>query len=127
MFFYSLSRIYTESSPADLVVVNCLVVVNLVATNLIWGDATAIASPLTPDYLGDAISLPNYLGMPSPRIPLHYTIGFTPEPRWELSPRHPYGLALPRSPWYPLPANPGYATSDVFYLLFIKINEIFSV
>jgi hypothetical protein len=47
--FDSLSRIYTESSPGGLVVVNCLnclVVVNLVATNLIWGDATAIASPL---------------------------------------------------------------------------------
>jgi hypothetical protein len=36
----------------SLVVVNCLVLVNLVATNLIWGDATAIASPLTLDYLG---------------------------------------------------------------------------
>jgi hypothetical protein len=36
----------------SLVVVNCLVLVNLLATNLIWGDATAIASPLTPDYLG---------------------------------------------------------------------------
>jgi hypothetical protein len=36
-FFDSLSRIYTESSPGGLVVVNCLVVVNLVATNLIWG------------------------------------------------------------------------------------------
>jgi hypothetical protein len=45
-----------------LVVVNCLVVVNLIATNFIWGDATAIASPLTLDYLGDAIPLPNYLG-----------------------------------------------------------------
>jgi hypothetical protein len=52
----------------SLVVVNCLVVVNLVATNLIWGDATAITSPLTPDYLG---------GCHPPASPLHYTTAYT--------------------------------------------------
>jgi hypothetical protein len=58
------------------VFVNCLVLVNLIATSLIWGDATAIASPLTPDYLRDAIPLPKYLGgchPPNPP-PLHHWV-----------------------------------------------------
>jgi hypothetical protein len=69
-FTFTLSQV-----RGSLVFVNCLVLVNLVATNLIWGDATAIASPLTPDYLGGCHpSSKIFGGMPSPRIPppLHH-------------------------------------------------------
>jgi hypothetical protein len=40
------------------------------------GDATAIPSPLTLDYLGDAIPFQIIWGMPSPASHLHYTTDF---------------------------------------------------
>jgi hypothetical protein len=57
-----------------------LVLVNLVATNLMWG-YYSYSIPLDTRLFVGCHPLPKYLGIPSPRIPLHYTTALnTPSP-----------------------------------------------
>jgi hypothetical protein len=84
-FFIHFLAFTPSQVRGSLVVVNCLVLVNLVATNLIWGDATAIASPLIPDYLGGCHPPSKIFGgMPSPSTtPLMQTVR---GPTYQLAP-----------------------------------------